>query len=136
MAFEGYLLKFGSAILPNDFLGYDEYTSTPNQRTELESFRDLNNLLHRDTSPNVKTKIDFTTKPLFLHEKQALQAVFASGLIDKRQRKYNVTYWNDEENAYKTGVFYMPDADYKIIRVDEQKKDILYNKTRFALIEY
>ena len=30
----------------------------------------------------------------------------------------------------------MPDVDYKIINVDEETKNILYNKMRFALIEY
>ena len=136
MAFEGWLLKFGNKVLPNKFLAYDDYTATPNQRTEVEAYRDLNNLLHRDTSPNVKTKIEFNTRPLWLSEKIEMQSVFASGLINKSQRKYNVTYWNDEENAYKTGVFYMPDVDYKIIHVDEETKNILYNEMRFAIIEY
>ena len=65
-----------------------------------------------------------------------LQSVFASGLVNRAQRKYNVTYWDDEQNTYRTGVFYMPDVDYKIINVDEETKNILYNKMRFALIEY
>ena len=135
-SFEGWLLKFGSKIVPNKYLSYDDYTATPNQRTEVEAYRDLNNLLHRDTSPNFKTKIDFNTRPLYLSEKIDLQSTFASGLVNRAQRKYNVTYWDDEQNTYRTGVFYMPDVDYKIINVDEETKNILYNKMRFALIEY
>lgn len=135
-SFKGWLLKFGSKIVPNKYLAYDDYTATPNQRTEIEAYRDLNNLLHRDTSPNFKTKIDFNTRPLYLSEKIDLQSTFASGLVNRAQRKYNVTYWDDEQNIYKTGVFYMPDVDYKIINVDEETKNILYNKMRFALIEY
>lgn len=135
-SFEGWLLKFGSKIVPNKYLAYDDYTATPNQRTEVEAYRDLNNLLHRDTSPNFKTKFDFNTRPLYLAEKMELQSVFASGLVNRAQRKYKVTYWDDEQNTYKTGVFYMPDVDYKIINVDEETKNILYNKMRFALIEY
>ena len=73
---------------------------------------------------------------LYLAEKIELQSVFASGLVNRAQRKYKVTYWDDEQNTYKTGVFYMPDVDYKIINVDEETKNILYNKMRFALIEY
>lgn len=134
--FKGWLLKFGSKVLPNKFLAYDDYTATPNQRTEVEAYRDLNNLLHRDTSPNFKTKIEFNTRPLWLSEKVEMQSVFASGLVNKGQRKYNVTYWDDEENTYKTGVFYMPDVDYKIINVDEETNNILYNKMRFAIIQY
>lgn len=136
MAFEGWLIKFGARKLPLKFIAQDDYTSTPNQRTEIEAYRDLNNLLHRDTSQNVKTKIEFNTPPLWLEEKIELQNVISSGLVNKNQRKYNVTYWNDEENIYKTGVFYMPDVDFKVIRVDEETNNILYNKMRFALIEY
>lgn len=136
MAFEGWLIKFGARKLPLKFIAQDDYTSTPNQRTEIEAYRDLNNLLHRDTSQNVKTKIEFNTPPLWLEEKIELQNVISSGLVNKNQRKYNVTYWNDEENIYKTGVFYMPDVDFKVIRVDEEMNNILYNKMRFALIEY
>jgi hypothetical protein len=134
--FKGWLIKFGSKTLPNKFLSYDNYTATPNQRTEVEAYRDLNNLLHRDTSPNFKTKIEFDTRPLYLAEKIEMQAVFASGLVNRSQRKYNVTYWDDEQNTYKSGVFYMPDVEYKIINVDEETNNILYNKMRFALIEY
>ena len=135
-SFEGWLLKYGSKIVPNKYLAYDDYTATPNQRTEIEAYRDLNNLLHRDTSPNFKTKIGFNTRPLYLAEKIDLQSAFASVLVNRSQRKYNVTYWDDEQNTYRTGVFYMPDVDYKIINVDEETKNILYNKMRFALIEY
>ena len=135
-SFDGWLLKFGNKVVPNKYLAYDDYTATPNQRTEVEAYRDLNNLLHRDTSPNFKTKIDFNTRPLYLAEKMELQSVFASGLVNRAQRKYSVTYWDDEQNTYRTGVFYMPDVDYKIINVDEETKNILYNKMRFALIEY
>jgi hypothetical protein len=83
-SFEGWLLKYGSKIVPNKYLAYDDYTATPNQRTEVEAYRDLNNLLHRDTSPNFKTKIDFNTRPLYLAEKIDLQSTFASGLVKNR----------------------------------------------------
>lgn len=132
--FQGWMLKFGSKVLSNKFLAYNDYTATPNQRTEVEAYRDLNNLLHRSTSPNFKTKIDFNTRPMWLPDKVEMQSVFASGLIDRAQRKYNVTYWDDEQNTYKSGVFYMPDIEYKPIRV--VGNNILYNKIRIALIEY
>ena len=45
-SFDGWLLKFGNKVVPNKYLAYDDYTATPNQRTEVEAYRDLNNLLH------------------------------------------------------------------------------------------
>lgn len=135
-AFQGWLLKFGNTILPNKFAAYSDYTCTPNQRTELDAYRNLNNLLRRDTSENYKTKIEFNTHPMYLPDKIEMQEVFNDGLLVEKERKYKVTYWNDEENTYKTGEFYMPDIDYKIINVDEENKMILYDKIRIALIEY
>ena len=55
MAFEGWLIKFGSTALPNNYL--EKYKETPNQRLELDAYRDVAALLHRETSPNYKSKI-------------------------------------------------------------------------------
>ena len=51
------LIKFGNAWLPLSFLLADGYESTPNQRTELEAYRDADIYLHRVTSPNHKTSL-------------------------------------------------------------------------------
>lgn len=56
------------------------------------------------------------------------------GLVDSTERKYNVTYWNDETNSYITSEFYMPDINYQIRKIDNY--DIEYNPISFELIEY
>ena len=134
MLFEGYLLKFGGSILPHKYMQLSSYDTTPNQRTELSAYRDNFNSLHRVTSPNHKTTIRFTTMPLSLEQKQEIQRIMAYGLVDRDQRKYNVTYWNDETNTYITSYFYMPDVNYPIKKIDGS--NIEYNPISFELIEY
>lgn len=134
MLFEGYLLKFGGSILPHKYIQLSSYDTTPNQRTELSAYRDNFNSLHRVTSPNHKTAIRFTTLPLNLEQKQEIQRIMSYGLVDKTQRKYQVTYWNDESNTYITSYFYMPDVNYPIKKIDGS--NIEYNPISFELIEY
>lgn len=52
--FEGWLIKFGNVILPNSYLLADGWESTPNQRLELDAYRDANMLLHRETSKKLQ----------------------------------------------------------------------------------
>lgn len=40
--FNGWLIKFGDVTLPNSFLLADGWESTPNQRVEIDAYRDAN----------------------------------------------------------------------------------------------
>lgn len=137
MSFEGYLLKFGNVVLPNKYLYYDSYSATPNQRTEIEAYRDdYTQELFRTTSEGVKTKIEATIKPMWLEDKMEYMDIIKNGLVDKLQRKYEVTYWNDEDASYSTGHFYIPDTQFSIHRIDTEKNSMLYNAFKLTLIEY
>ena len=136
--FNGWLIKFGSQIMPNNFLVTEGWETTPNQRTELDAYRDGNNLLHRETSENYKTKIVMSVADLDLEEKIRFQQIIHSGMINERERKVDVTYWNDEINEYvtsRTG-FYIPDIKWVIEKIDEEKKNIHYKQFTITLIEY
>ena len=133
--FKGYLLKFGDTVLPNRFLKFDSYTCTPNQRTELEAYRDdYTKELYRITSEGVKTKIEANVPTLYLEDKIEFQNYIKNGLEDELQRKYKVTYWNDESNTYETGYFYIPDTQFSIYTI--KNNSILYNSFKLTLIEY
>lgn len=134
MPFEGYLLKFGTQILPHKYIRLSSYDTTPNQRTELSAVRDNNNYLCRVTSPNHKTTIKFSTISLSLDEKTEIQAIMSNGLVNEIERKYKVTYWNDETNSYITSEFYMPDVNYPIKKIEGE--NIEYNPISYELIEY
>lgn len=110
-----YLIKFGDTELPNKYITSDGYVTTPNQRTELEAFRDANILLHRVTSPNFKTSITLTLCPMSASEKQYVQEIIKGGMTNTVERKVAVTYWNEETNKYKTGDFYISDPTYSLM---------------------
>lgn len=132
--FRGYLLKFGNTILPHEYIQIDTYQSIPNQRIELSAYRDNNVDLYRVTSQNYKTTIKFDTMPLTLEQKIDLQTKMQAGLVNATERKYQVNYWNDEDNQYDTKYFYIPDVAFPIHSITEN--DILYNPVSFEFIQY
>ena len=62
-----------------------------------------------------------------------IQDIMKSGLINEVERKYRVTYWNDETNTYTTGEFYVPDIEFKRKRIENGT--IYYGPIRIALVE-
>ena len=134
MAFEGWLVKFGDTAVPNGYL--EKYKETPNQRIEVSAYRDADVLLHRETSPNYKSKIVIPIRKLYLGEKILLKAIIDSGMVNETERKISATYWNSEEMNYKSGIFYIPDIEYTISRVDERKLNMVYEPFEIQLIEY
>lgn len=140
MAFQGWLIKFGSTALPNQYL--EHYQDTPNQRLDLDAYRDTAALLHREVSPNYKTKIVLPIRKLYLGEKIVLKAIVDSGIVAGEvtdgaiERKVSVTYWNNEDMDYKAGIFYMPDITYKISHVDDRRLNLVYEPFEIQLVEY
>lgn len=138
--FQGYLLKFGDGefpdgVFPNRYLDFDNQASTPNQRAEAEAYVDANNELHRITLPKYRTKIEYNTiDNISLADKIAIQTVLSKGLVDAVQRKYWVTYWNDETSTYESGWFYIPDTTFQIKKITSD--NIIYRSFKLTLIEY
>lgn len=137
--FNGWLIKFGDIILPNSFILVNGWESVPNQRIEIDAYRDANVLLHRETSENFKTSLTLNIRSMNLPEMTAFKNVIGLATLEitsKRQRRLMVTYWNDEELDYKTATMYMPDVTYSIHTVNEEERDIEYNPFSVELIEY
>lgn len=137
--FQGWLIKFGNVQLPNSFLLADGWESTPNQRMELDAYRDANVLLHRETASNFKTKLKLNIREMTLEERIAFNNVIGLATLsitNKKQRKVYITYWNDETLEYSSGIFYMTDATYAIHIVNEENNDIEYNPFSITLVEY
>ncbi|MCH5297805.1 MAG: hypothetical protein J1E85_09055 [Ruminococcus sp.] len=136
MSFNGYLIKFvkSGQLFPHDLIAKEGYEATPLQRTEVKAYRDSNNLLHRITSPNKKTKIVITTKPLNLEKMTKLRSALNSAMDNSQQRKMRIEYWDDELLNYRTMTAYMPDTTYtpKSIKAD----NIEYKPIQLTFIEY
>lgn len=135
MAFQGWLLKFGDTVLPNSYI--EEYGETPNQRLELDSYRESGTVtLRRTTSPYFKSKMEIPIRELYLGEKIVLKAIVDSGVINTVERKVRITYWNSEIMDYASGEFYMPDIKYTIKHVNQIRLNMVYKSFTITLIEY
>lgn len=136
MAFNGYLIKFTKTgeCFPHELIAKNTYKSTPLQRTEIKAYRDSANTLHRTTSPNYKTKIEFQTYELNLVEMKKIRTVLNSAFENSQQRKAKITYWDDELLQYRTMTAYIPDITYNVISIS--MTDIRYSAVTFTFIEY
>lgn len=128
------LIKFGNTWLPNEYITSDGYVTTPNQRTELEAYRDAEIELHRVTSPNYKTSIMLTLCPMSLADKQRVQSIINSAMIIPTERKVRVTYWNEETNSYENGLFYISDVVYSTLGYYGGER--WYKSVTYQLTEY
>ena len=92
----------------------------------------------RELSPNYKTSLTVPIRKLYLGEKIVVKAIIDAGIVSggERERKVSVTYWNDEEMDYKSGVFYIADIEYTISHVNERKLDMVYEPFDIQLTEY
>lgn len=128
MAFAGWLLKVDGKILPSDYIKLSSYEITPEQEQDLDPYRDVTGLLHRNVLEHEPSKIELQLK--MLHEKQMIEAdsILGDG------KECTVEYWNPKRHGYASGTFYIPARTYSIYRIE--KNDVVYNPQRVALIEY
>lgn len=136
---KGYFIRSGSSsndIFPMKYIDEKSWSSSPNFREEIKAYRDENTRnLVRVTASGKKSSFSFDTREnLHLDDKIAIQTFFTSRETSTAQRKIQLTYWNDEDNAYKTSYFYRPNMTFKIKRVTDT--DIIYDKLTLEFIEY
>ena len=131
MAFQGYLVKVGNYTIPLEYIKLESYSSKPDQRQDLDSYRDADGYLHRTVLPHTATKIEFETPYLYMAQFQALIQGIKENLTNTLARDCTLTYYDEETNNYKTGQFYMPGTmEYKMYNKN------IYAPSRFAFIEY
>lgn len=130
MAYEGYKIKFGNNVFPEAWIKAGSYTAAPNQRMDLDSYRDANGVLHRTVLGHTATKIEWAVPHLPRQAKSNLMSFLLSNMTDIPSRTFTVTYYDDESDGYKTGTFYMPDIAFTEYGMEH------YEPIRLALIEY
>lgn len=136
--FKGYLLKAveTNKKFPNNYILYQSWKSTPNQREEIDAYRDDNTReLFRFTAEGEKSIFSFQTKPgMHLADKMAIQDFFVSAESNHKERKVKLEYWNDEDNQYEQGDFYRPNLEFPIRKITED--DIIYEALTLDFVEY
>ena len=141
MAFDGYLLKIGtgaSAVeFPMKYIVAESYKSTPNQRMEKKANRNGRGVLIRVTLPHMPYKVEFNTvENLTNTQVGEINALISSHYTVPQERKLSITYYDNENDTYKTAFVYCPDVEYNIKRIDKEHNKIIYNSLRYAFIEY
>ena len=131
MALGNYLVKVGNYTIPLEFIKLESYSSKPDQRQDLDSYRDADGYLHRTVLPHTATKIEFETVYLYVSQFRALMDGIRTNLTNNLARDCTLTYYDEETDSYKTGSFYMPGTmEYKMYN------KMIYAPSRFAFIEY
>ena len=156
--YDKYLLKFVATneIFPMSYIQYDTWESEPNHREEVKAYRDdYTRNLTRVPATGMKSSFAFSTRDnLKLEDREIIKDLFDRAYaaeysahywknqdgswmtLDqiKTERKVRLKYWNDEDLAYKTGDFYIPNNPFKIKVV--KGNTLVYNSCKMEFVEY
>lgn len=129
--FDGWRVKVNGTIFPSKYIHAGSYKITPDQQTDLDDYTDLNGILHRNVLPAKATKIEFNIKPIRLVDFAIVKSILPEARVEMM-----LEYWNDWKMQYQSGRAYIPDISFEPYEDYPDLKDILYNPTRIAFIEY
>lgn len=136
MAFLGWLIRCGGVELPMELIKHESFKITPDQRLDLSAERDMTGTLHRDTVAHMPVKIEFETLAINSREAEQINSIIRAAYTDRRSRTLPISFYDPEEDTYKTAVCYMPDTEYTIREIDIAQGVIQYGSLRYAFIEY
>ena len=131
MAANGYPIMVNGTPFPLALLAPKGYSNIPNRRQDKGSYTDGVGGTIRNILPKRKTTIKIKTiDDLSYGQKLIVQAFFPNRDL------VNLTYWNDEDNAYKTIQCYVPDVEYVWNKVIKKTNAVYYAAVEFEYIVY
>lgn len=133
--YNGYLVKVNGTVFPMKYIAEKSYIVHPDQRLDLDSERDATGVLHRSVVSHMPNKIEFTSLPLNNAEVAEVTRITRLG-PSNRSRDVTLELYNPETDGYETARCYIPNLDYTIDWIDNEKKVIHYFPIRYAFIEY
>lgn len=122
------------------FIGANNYTITPNQMQDLDSYVNAKGYLKRNVLPHSRTKAEFNTPYLKHATKVELVNILTDamtlddGVCNKAQRKVKIRYFNDWTEDYETAFCYIPDIPFQYGGTYDGVP--MYQPIRVAFIEY
>lgn len=134
MAFQGYYYKVGDWEIPLSFMMIKSVENTPIIMLDLDSYNDADGTLHRTVLDKHGAKLEFTTPPMHIKAKEQFMTKLREQFIDKKARKVQLEYYNDETGNYDTGIFYVP--DFVFHPLFNTPTGIVYDGIRVAFISY
>ena len=122
---------------PMKYISVESYKITPNQRMEQKATRNARGYLVRVTLEHMPVKIEFETLDGLTSENVGeISARLSFRYDNPTERKITIEYYDPETDMYKTAQCYMPDVEYLIHHIDKENNLVIYNKLRYAFIEY
>ena len=134
MAYSGYLIEVNNTRISYNYIQYGTYHCTPNQRLDLDSFRDSTGILHRNVLNHTATKITFQTVEMNETTKVTLMNTLNGAFINSLERKLNIKYYSPDLSIYKNATVYMPDIDFELDR--DENGVLWYKPFTLTFIEY
>lgn len=126
MSYAGYRIKIGDTIIKNTMIAPETYSITKQERV-VYTWKDANQIEHRDMADKLKTKISFSVRERKMIEQASIAPIFAT------LKNITVEYWDDIVGDYVTGIFYM---DPPIIQSARFGASLIYRETAVTLTEY
>lgn len=134
MAFKGYYYKVGDWKIPLSLMSIKNVENTPIIMLDSDSYNDSNGELHRNVLDRHGAKFEFTTPPMHIRAKEQFMEKLREQFIDKKARKVQLEYYNDETGNYDTGMFYMPDFVFRPLF--NTPTGVVYDGIRICFISY
>ena len=126
MSYAGYRVKIGTTTIKNTMIAPESYSVSKKERV-IYTWKDANQIEHRDIADTLKAEISFSIRERTMEEQADIAAIFAT------LKNLTVEYWDDILGDYATGTFYMAPPNIQSVR---HGASLLYRETAITLIEY
>ena len=135
MSYSNFIFKVGDYIISGkDFISADGISITMNVQ-DVDSYRDANGELHRESLEHSPIKVEFSTRNMLTDvQMQELLGNIRRNYINAAERKVLATVYVPELGDYKTCYMYMATPTPEIYGI--LKGVIYYKSMRLAFIEY
>lgn len=123
-----YLISINGTPLPLSLMDRTSWKCTPYQRRIIAEHNDIEGVRHVYESKHYRTKIKFVIREHSMAEHEDVVSYF------QKLSQVQVIYWNDLDNAYRTGVFRINDPEFAHKKTFDHT--IWYDPTTIELTEY
>ena len=132
MAYNGYLLKIGSYVVPSKFIKAESYSPYVNMQ-DVDPWTDADGRVHRNAVELKALKVEFDTPPMITRTQlNELLKGIRNNYISAKERTVNVTAYIPEYDDYVTQKAYLADFTPVIYGIFDGV--IKYNSIRFAIV--
>lgn len=133
--YQGYLFKIGMSELPMKYFKEKTFKAKPNQRQDLNSFRNARGRMTRHVVENMPSKMEIQTiDGLVNDEIEEIMSIIRNNYLNEAERKVSVTMFCQDINDYKTEEMYMVDPEFVVKDYNENR--IKYQAFTLKFIGY